>query len=207
MMKCRRKQATDPQKLKNCQRSIFRFLLVEAEAVKAESEAVEKKKPLPHPCFTHISPFPHLGFFPHTPIILYTLHILSCNLYVLLYSFASPHLPNPVYMSVLSHRFIHPSTLILSHPSNRLSLRIGPSPLLSLTALPSFLTNLFFHPHPSFPIFLSLKAYRFSPYIRSHAYLTPTHIHIPVQRTSEPGNRQVVDCSTCLAIKRFFFVA
>ena len=45
MMKCRRKQATGPQKLKNCQRSFFRFLLVEAEAMKAEAlgeEAVEK---------------------------------------------------------------------------------------------------------------------------------------------------------------------
>ena len=48
MMKCRRRQATDPQKLKKkCQRSFSRFLLVEAEAVEAEAigveaEAVEK---------------------------------------------------------------------------------------------------------------------------------------------------------------------
>ena len=41
MMKCRRKQATDLQKLKkNCQRSFFRFLFVEAEALGVE--AVEK---------------------------------------------------------------------------------------------------------------------------------------------------------------------
>ena len=32
MIKCRRRQATDPQKLKNCQRSFTCFLLVEAEA-------------------------------------------------------------------------------------------------------------------------------------------------------------------------------
>ena len=47
MIKCRRRQATDPQKLKNCQQSFSRFLLVEAEAVEAigveaEAEAVEK---------------------------------------------------------------------------------------------------------------------------------------------------------------------
>ena len=54
MIKCRRRQATDPQKFKkNCQRSFFRFLLVEAEAkvigveaeaigVEAEAEAFEK---------------------------------------------------------------------------------------------------------------------------------------------------------------------
>ena len=44
MIKCRRRQATDPQKLKNCQWSFSRFLLVEVEAigVEAESEAVEK---------------------------------------------------------------------------------------------------------------------------------------------------------------------
>ena len=42
MMKCRRRQATDPQKLKkNCQRLFFRFLLVEAEAIGVEAEAVE----------------------------------------------------------------------------------------------------------------------------------------------------------------------
>ena len=35
MMKCGKRQGTDPQKLKkNCQRSFFRFLLVEAEGVK-----------------------------------------------------------------------------------------------------------------------------------------------------------------------------
>ena len=32
MIKCRRKQTTDPQNLKNCQRSFSRFLLVDAEA-------------------------------------------------------------------------------------------------------------------------------------------------------------------------------
>ena len=45
MIKCRRRQATDPQKFKNCQRSFSRFLLMEAEAVEAigvEAEAVEK---------------------------------------------------------------------------------------------------------------------------------------------------------------------
>ena len=46
MIKCRRRQATDPQKfLKICQRSFFRFRLVEAEAIGAEAigaEAVEK---------------------------------------------------------------------------------------------------------------------------------------------------------------------
>ena len=46
MMKCRRRQTTDPQKFKNCQRSFFCFLLVEAEAIGveagAEAEAVEK---------------------------------------------------------------------------------------------------------------------------------------------------------------------
>ena len=45
MMKCRRRQATDPQKLKNCQRSFYRFWLVEVEAVEAigvEAEAFEK---------------------------------------------------------------------------------------------------------------------------------------------------------------------
>ena len=42
MIKCRRRQATDPQKFKkNCQRSFFRFLLVEAEAVEAEAIGVE----------------------------------------------------------------------------------------------------------------------------------------------------------------------
>ena len=43
MIKCRRKHAKDPQKLKkNCQRSFFRFLLVEAEAIGVEVEAYEK---------------------------------------------------------------------------------------------------------------------------------------------------------------------
>ena len=42
MIKCRRKQGKDPQKLKkNCQRSFFRFLLVEAEAIGAEAIGVE----------------------------------------------------------------------------------------------------------------------------------------------------------------------
>ena len=43
MMKCRR-QATDPQKLKNCQWSFSRFLLVETKTigVEAKAEAVEK---------------------------------------------------------------------------------------------------------------------------------------------------------------------
>ena len=54
-MKGKRKQATDTQKFKkNCQRSFFRFLLVEAEAVKAKAIGVEakavEKEPLPHPC-------------------------------------------------------------------------------------------------------------------------------------------------------------
>ena len=41
MIKCMRTQATDSQQLKkNCQRSFFRFLLVEAEAVEAEAEAI-----------------------------------------------------------------------------------------------------------------------------------------------------------------------
>ena len=42
MMKCRRRQATDSQKLKNCLGSFSCFLLVEAEAVEAEAEAVKK---------------------------------------------------------------------------------------------------------------------------------------------------------------------
>ena len=53
MIKCRRKQTKDPQKLKkNCQWLFFRFLLVEAEAeaevIGVEAEAFEKQ-PLPHP--------------------------------------------------------------------------------------------------------------------------------------------------------------
>ena len=47
MIKCRSRQATDPQKLKNCQQSFSRFLLVEAEAVEAigvETEAVENNR-------------------------------------------------------------------------------------------------------------------------------------------------------------------
>ena len=42
MMKCRRRQATDPQKLKKLSTSFFRFLLVEAEAIGVEAEAFEK---------------------------------------------------------------------------------------------------------------------------------------------------------------------
>ena len=44
MMRCRRRQATDTQKLKKLSAVVFSFLLVEAEAigVKAEAEAVEK---------------------------------------------------------------------------------------------------------------------------------------------------------------------
>ena len=41
MTKCSRRPATDPQKLKNCQRLFFLFLLVEVEA--AESEAIGVK--------------------------------------------------------------------------------------------------------------------------------------------------------------------
>ena len=39
MTKCRRRQGTDPQKLKKL--SFFRFLLVEAEAIGVEAEAFE----------------------------------------------------------------------------------------------------------------------------------------------------------------------
>ena len=45
MMKCSRKQASDPQNLKNCQRSFSRFLFEEAKTVEVEVlgvEAVEK---------------------------------------------------------------------------------------------------------------------------------------------------------------------
>ena len=43
MMKCRRRQATDPQKLKKIVNGRFcRFLLVKAEAIGAEVEAFEK---------------------------------------------------------------------------------------------------------------------------------------------------------------------
>ena len=44
MIKCRRRQATDPQKFKNCQQSFSRFLSVEAEAepIGVEAEAVDK---------------------------------------------------------------------------------------------------------------------------------------------------------------------
>ena len=44
MIKCRRRQATDPQKLKNCQGSFSRFLFVKAgaEAIGVEAETVEK---------------------------------------------------------------------------------------------------------------------------------------------------------------------
>ena len=41
MIKCRRRQATDSQKLKKCQRSFSHFFLVEAEAVEAEAIGVE----------------------------------------------------------------------------------------------------------------------------------------------------------------------
>ena len=41
MIKCRRRQATDSQKLKNYQRSFSRLLLVEAEVVEAEAIGVE----------------------------------------------------------------------------------------------------------------------------------------------------------------------
>ena len=40
MIKCRRRQATDPQKFKKIANS--RFLLVEAEAIGVEAEAFEK---------------------------------------------------------------------------------------------------------------------------------------------------------------------
>ena len=43
MIRCRRRQAADQQKFKkSCQRSSFRFLLVEAEAIGVEAEVVEK---------------------------------------------------------------------------------------------------------------------------------------------------------------------
>ena len=44
MIKCRRKQTTDPQKLKNCQRSFSRFLLVDAEAetISVGAEAIDE---------------------------------------------------------------------------------------------------------------------------------------------------------------------
>ena len=42
MMKCKRRQATDPQKLKKLSTVLFRFLLVEAEAIGVEAEAFEK---------------------------------------------------------------------------------------------------------------------------------------------------------------------
>ena len=35
-------EATEPQKLKNCQRSFSRFLFVEAEAIGVEAEAVDE---------------------------------------------------------------------------------------------------------------------------------------------------------------------
>ena len=44
MIKCRRRQATDPQKLKDFQRSFSRFLLVEAEAIGVETEAETVEK-------------------------------------------------------------------------------------------------------------------------------------------------------------------
>ena len=43
MMKCRRQAGYGSTKvLKNCQRSFFRFLLVEADAIGVEAEAIEK---------------------------------------------------------------------------------------------------------------------------------------------------------------------
>ena len=42
MIKCRTRRATDIQKLKLCQRSFSRFLLVEAKAIGVEAQAVEK---------------------------------------------------------------------------------------------------------------------------------------------------------------------
>ena len=44
MKKCRRRQTTDLQKLKNCQRSFSQFVSVEAEVIgmEAEAEAVDK---------------------------------------------------------------------------------------------------------------------------------------------------------------------
>ena len=42
MIKCRRRQATKPQKLKKLSTVIFSFLLVEAEAIGVEAEAFEK---------------------------------------------------------------------------------------------------------------------------------------------------------------------
>ena len=44
MMKCRRRQATDPQKVKRLSTVVLSFLLVKAktEAIGVEAEAVEK---------------------------------------------------------------------------------------------------------------------------------------------------------------------
>ena len=42
MIKRKRRRVTDSQKLKNSQRLFSRFLLVEAEAMDVETEAVEK---------------------------------------------------------------------------------------------------------------------------------------------------------------------
>ena len=42
MIKCRRRQAIDPQELKNCQQLFFGFLLVEAETEVIGVEAVDK---------------------------------------------------------------------------------------------------------------------------------------------------------------------
>ena len=42
MIKCRRRQATDPQKFKKLSTIVFSFLLVEAEAIGVEAEAFEK---------------------------------------------------------------------------------------------------------------------------------------------------------------------
>ena len=42
MMKCRRRQARDPQKLKKCQRLFSRFFLVKAEAIGVKAEAINE---------------------------------------------------------------------------------------------------------------------------------------------------------------------
>ena len=42
MIKCRRRQATDLQKLKNLSTVVLLFFLVEAEAIGVEAEAIEK---------------------------------------------------------------------------------------------------------------------------------------------------------------------
>ena len=42
MINCRRRQATEPQKLKKLSMVVFRFLLAEVEVIGVEAEAVEK---------------------------------------------------------------------------------------------------------------------------------------------------------------------